>query len=85
MHAGVRVTWEGDFDGLHSLAMVNRAVCSELVERGYDLGLIRDGADAVSHAGEPQLLNQRLAERLGRGPEEGPGAGARATSLAAAA
>jgi len=33
------MAWEGDFEGLHSLALVNRAVCRELLERGIDLGL----------------------------------------------
>ena len=36
----VRVAWEGDFEGLHSLALVNRALCRELLDRGHDLGLI---------------------------------------------
>jgi hypothetical protein len=30
----VRVAWEGDFEALHSLAIVNRAVCLGLIDRG---------------------------------------------------
>jgi hypothetical protein len=38
------VAWEGDFRGLHSLELVNRALCRELLERGHDLRLVQDGA-----------------------------------------
>jgi hypothetical protein len=37
----VRAVWEGDFEGLYSLALVNRAVCRGLLERGIDLGLMQ--------------------------------------------
>ena len=42
----VRVAWEGDFEALHSLAIVNRAVCRGLIDRGDDVRLIdpSDGA-----------------------------------------
>jgi hypothetical protein len=31
------LAWEGDFTGLNSLALVNRAICSRLVARGHDV------------------------------------------------
>jgi hypothetical protein len=30
------VAWEGDFEALHSLAIVNRAMCRGLIDRGHD-------------------------------------------------
>jgi glycosyltransferase involved in cell wall biosynthesis/tetratricopeptide (TPR) repeat protein len=41
----VAVAWDGEFAAVHSLARVNRAVCSELVARGHDLA--RVGSQAV--------------------------------------
>ena len=42
-HAGpVRVAWEGDFEGLHSLALVNRAICRGLGERGHEVRRVQD-------------------------------------------
>jgi hypothetical protein len=67
----VLVAWEGDFEGLHSLALVNRAVCRELLRRGYDLGLLSDGMDVPSETAERVPLDPRLAARLGRGPDGG--------------
>src|SRR5262249_10029216 len=34
----VALAWEGSFSGLHSLALVNRELCSRLLQRGHDLG-----------------------------------------------
>ena len=63
------VAWEGDFEGLNSLALVNRAICRGLLERGVDLGLIQVEAgpaeDRVVH-------DDRLAARIGKGPAGGP-------------
>ena len=36
----MRVAWEGDFEALHSLAIVNRAVCRGLIDRGHDVRLM---------------------------------------------
>ena len=42
-HAGrVRIAWEGDFEGLHSLALVNRAICRGLGERGHEVRRVQD-------------------------------------------
>jgi len=62
------VAWEGDFEGLHSLAVVNRAVCLGLPERGIDLGLfqIKTGPDEGRVA-----LDGRLAARMGKPPAGG--------------
>ncbi len=67
----MRIAWEGDFEGLHSLAMVNRAVCQELIGRGHDVGLLPRGLEADSEASERFALDLRLAARLGRAPEGG--------------
>jgi len=72
IQARVRVVWEGDFEGLHSLGLVNRAVCRELLRRGHDLGLIGDGPEAAVQTEERLLLDPRLTARLGRGPIGGP-------------
>ena len=41
------MAWEGDFEGLHSLALVNRAICRGLIERGHEVRQIheRNGLD----------------------------------------
>jgi glycosyltransferase involved in cell wall biosynthesis/tetratricopeptide (TPR) repeat protein len=68
----VRVIWDGDLEGLHSLALVNRALCRALLDRGHDLGLLaRPEADGVQI---PERLPEdpRLSARFGRGPEGGP-------------
>src|SRR5262249_17190620 len=68
----VRVVWEGDQQGLHSLALVNRALCRELLARGHDGGL-RSGPEHHG-VGPPERLpaDPRLSGRFGRGPERGP-------------
>ena len=38
----VKVAWEADFEGLHSLAIVNRAICDRLVDRGCQLQRVHD-------------------------------------------
>ena len=69
----VRVAWEGDPHGLHSLAIVNRALCCALLERGHDLGLIWDSSHAgVTAESEGVVLDERLAARVGRRPVGGP-------------
>jgi hypothetical protein len=44
----VRVAWEGDFEALHSLAIVNRAVCTRLLDRGHDVRLIAGSGGPVT-------------------------------------
>jgi glycosyltransferase involved in cell wall biosynthesis/tetratricopeptide (TPR) repeat protein len=69
-----RVVWEGDQEGLHSLALVNRALCGALIDRGYDLGLVpvtMPGENGVSTA-ERLPIDSRLSALLGRGPAGGP-------------
>ncbi len=62
-HPGpVRVAWEGDPEGLHSLALVNRALCGALLDRGHDLGLIWD-----SKAAERTMPMRPLDARLAHG------------------
>ena len=69
----VRVAWEGDPHGLHSLAIVNRALCRALLERGHDVGLIWDSSHAgVTAESERVVLDESLAARVGRGPVGGP-------------
>jgi glycosyltransferase involved in cell wall biosynthesis len=45
---GVSVAWEGEFEELHSLALVNRAVCRELVCRGHDVRRIEAHARVLN-------------------------------------
>jgi glycosyltransferase involved in cell wall biosynthesis/tetratricopeptide (TPR) repeat protein/predicted O-methyltransferase YrrM len=65
----VAVAWEGEFDRLHSLAHVNRAVCTELVARGHDVVLIRPHTSMVGATSCP--VPAELASRTGA---EVPGA-----------
>jgi glycosyltransferase involved in cell wall biosynthesis len=66
----LRLSWEGDFDGLHSLALINRALCLALIGRGVDLGLSAAGVGAVT----PERLapDPALEDRRGRPPAGGP-------------
>jgi len=60
-----RVAWEGDFEGLHSLALVNRAIYRGRLERGVDLGLIQ----VESGPAEDRVaLDGRLAARMSKTP-----------------
>ena len=77
-----RAAWEGDFQGLHSLALVNRAICRGLVERGIDLGLIQVEAGPDE---DRVALDGRLAARMGKKSVGGTGSGAREAPVAAAA
>ncbi|QEH37741.1 SPBc2 prophage-derived glycosyltransferase SunS [Aquisphaera giovannonii] len=72
VHEGpVRVAWDGEFRGLHSLGLVNRAICSELLARGHDLSLADDGPPTAEE-GTSAPLHPGLAERLGHEPSGGP-------------
>jgi glycosyltransferase involved in cell wall biosynthesis/Flp pilus assembly protein TadD len=65
------VVWEGDFQSLHSLALVNRELCQRLVERGCSLTL---RSTTQLGAATPTLpLPATLAEAMERRPE-GPAA-----------
>jgi predicted O-methyltransferase YrrM len=66
----VRVVWEGDVEGLHSLAIVNRALCMALIDRGHDLGLVTGMETQQVVTPERLPLDPRLAARLGRGPSQ---------------
>ena len=59
----VRVAWEGDFDALHSLAIVNRAVCRGLIDRGHDLRLIASSTLPAVETDERVELDARLRQR----------------------
>jgi glycosyltransferase involved in cell wall biosynthesis len=67
----IRVAWEGDFEGLNSLALVNRAFCRELLDRGHDLGLLARPR-AREATSERLPVAARLQARMGRSPEGGP-------------
>jgi predicted O-methyltransferase YrrM len=45
---GFRVAREGDFEELHSLALVNRAICRELVHRGHEVRRIEAHAPVLA-------------------------------------
>ena len=68
----VRVVWEGDQQGLHSLALVNRALCRELLNRGHDLGLLVGTEGNGVRTADRLPDDPRLSARFGRGPEGGP-------------
>jgi glycosyltransferase involved in cell wall biosynthesis len=65
--APIRVVWEGDVRGLHSLAVVNRAVCASLVKASHQLSvwLIHD-PDVGQMPALPELRNclHRPLERV---------------------
>src|SRR5262249_32285299 len=63
------VVWEGGVWALHSLALVNRALCLRLLERGVPLTLLP--TDGPADRGPHDDLPQALAERCGR-PPDGP-------------
>ena len=73
-HSGpVRVAWEGDPEGLHSLALVNRAICRALLDRGHDLGLIWDSKTNGEAKSGRLPLDSRLAAKLGSSARWGTG------------
>jgi glycosyltransferase involved in cell wall biosynthesis/Flp pilus assembly protein TadD len=63
------VAWEGEFEALHSLALVNRALCEALAARGCRLAVRpKPGPGA---AGRPLPLSPGLAALVAQ-PPEGP-------------
>jgi glycosyltransferase involved in cell wall biosynthesis len=59
----VRVAWEGDFEALHSLAIVNRAMCRGLVDHGHDVRLIASSTLPTVETDERVELDARLRQR----------------------
>jgi glycosyltransferase involved in cell wall biosynthesis len=57
------VAWEGDFEALHWLAIVNRAMCRGLIERGHDVRLIAAQPGSVIGPDERVELDARLRQR----------------------
>ncbi len=64
-----RLTWEGDVDGLHSMGLINRALCRALLGRGVDLGLASGGPEVAPERLAP---DPALEARRGRPPAGGP-------------
>jgi glycosyltransferase involved in cell wall biosynthesis/tetratricopeptide (TPR) repeat protein len=61
----VAVTWSGDFTAVHSLAVVNRGMCGELISRGNDVALVHASL-ASSHPETTRIeLPPVLANRFG--------------------
>jgi glycosyltransferase involved in cell wall biosynthesis/GT2 family glycosyltransferase len=67
--APLRLTWEGDIDGLHSLGLINRELGRALLGRGVDLGLM-SGVAAVTPDRLPPV--PVLESRRGKPPSGGP-------------
>ncbi len=65
----LRLSWEGDIDGLHSLGLINRSLCRALHRRGIDLGLSTGGGIV---APERLMPDAELEARRDRPPAGGP-------------
>ncbi len=60
----LRVAWEGEFEGVQSLALVNRAICRGLVKRGHDVKMIPSGGPPPPKNGrEADAPDRRLSLR----------------------
>jgi glycosyltransferase involved in cell wall biosynthesis len=57
------VAWEGDFEALHSLAIVNRAMCRRLIDRGHDVRLIAAQPGSVIGPDDCVEPDARLRQR----------------------
>lgn len=66
--APVRLMWEGDWRGLHSLGLINREMCRALLSRGVDLGLDAYGPPPTE---EQSDRDPRLEERANQPPHGG--------------
>jgi glycosyltransferase involved in cell wall biosynthesis len=62
---GLRIAWEGDFDGVQSLAIVNRAICRGLVERGHDVKMIESSARLPGDQQDEARTHSRPSPREG--------------------
>ncbi|MCE9562617.1 MAG: glycosyltransferase, partial [Planctomycetes bacterium] len=60
----VAIAWDGEFSAVHSLASVNRGICSELVARGQDVSLNPGSVKVIGAT--PFELPVELISRLGR-------------------
>jgi glycosyltransferase involved in cell wall biosynthesis len=65
----LRLMWEGDVGGLHSLGLINRALCKALLARGVELGLSAPGVGSVTP--EQLASDPVLDARRGRPPVGG--------------
>ena len=66
---GLRIAWQGSQAALHSLALVNRELCTELIRRGHELTLLPPSTPDPPGTAWP--LPATLSERVGR-PLSGP-------------
>jgi glycosyltransferase involved in cell wall biosynthesis len=63
----VAVVWEGAQRALHSLALVNRSLCSELIARGHEVSLVPSEQPGVAEdLTLPAALDERLFRSLAR-------------------
>ena len=62
MRGPARVVWEGDFEALNSLSIVNHAVCRGLIDRGHEVRLIASPAWPAVEQDERVELDARLAQ-----------------------
>ncbi len=61
------VIWEGSQFVQHSLAIINREICSRLLERGVDLGVALYEPHKFGPAGNPRW--EKLSKRFGKRPD----------------
>jgi glycosyltransferase involved in cell wall biosynthesis len=66
----LRLIWEGDWRGRHSLGLINRALCLALIEQGHDLAL-DPGGQAPTADDEQLPLDSHFEARAGRTPQDG--------------
>src|SRR5437588_162042 len=45
-----RIVWQGAQRAVHSLALVNRAICTRLIGRGHELSLVAPTNQELEHA-----------------------------------
>jgi glycosyltransferase involved in cell wall biosynthesis len=64
----LRLVWEGDQRGRHSLGLINRMLCHALLDRGHDLGL--DSGEPMSGTAALRL-DPQIEARLGDRPTTG--------------
>jgi len=57
-----RIAWHGDQSPLHSLSIVNREICSRLIERGHEVTLIEQDSGREKSSTCP--LSPTLSDRL---------------------
>jgi glycosyltransferase involved in cell wall biosynthesis len=62
----VAIVWEGDQCILHSLALVNRAFCTGLIERGHELSILPDSRVPGEAVSVPPRLTECFHRSLSR-------------------